>query len=288
MTLLPTAIGYIRVSTDKQNVEGHALERQARKIREACETHGTNLAGIYEDVGSAVGKSSIDQRPALNDALSHAARVGGCLIVTEPTRLFRNVKAAELWLSSCGVSIFSVHDNKILDRSEILAAVTVGAENATASSNGTIKALEAKRAAGVTLGSPADRSAANAASKRARAIRSNTTVVSIALIMREDVAYQELSNRAFADLLNRRNVLTGWGRAWTTDGLKRQRKLAMELLNEWIALESEPETSDLSDVAAGQAEVSLIVQQPDAPVIAPALPLSDEEAMRQLPTFGMF
>ena len=114
----------------------------------------------------------------------------------------------------------------IRERVLTLDAVSVGEQMAQASSEGTIKALEKKRASGVKLGSKSDRTAANAASKRARAQRSDSVVDAIARVILEDLAYRDLSHRAFADLLNRRNLLTGWSRPWTAAGVKRQRKEA--------------------------------------------------------------
>lgn len=52
---------YCRVSTDRQASEGESLEMQVARAREICESHGWELAEVYQDVIS--GRK--DKRPAL-------------------------------------------------------------------------------------------------------------------------------------------------------------------------------------------------------------------------------
>lgn len=236
MTSPLQAVGYIRVSTQKQNEGDHALEGQAEKIRRFCADRGIKLIAISEDACSAVDAFSVERRPSPTEAIQRAAREGACLMVPEPTRLFRNVEVAERWLLTVSVPIFSVKHGKILNRTELLDAISVGAEVAQATRKGTSGALSKKRAAGVKLGSKADRTAANAASKLARSQTSNAIIDAIARIILEDPAYRDLSHRAFADLLNRRNVLTGWSRSWTEAGVKRQHVLAQQRIAEWESI----------------------------------------------------
>lgn len=278
MTPPLTAIGYIRVSTEKQNEGDHALERQAEKIRRFCAERGLKVTAIYEDICSAVDDFSVARRPSLADAVKRAAREGACLIVTEPTRLFRNVEVAERWLQAVTVPVLSVQDDMVLSQSQLLDSIAAGEKVARATSEGTAKALEKKRSAGVKLGSKADRSAANAASKRSRALRSDGIVDAIARTLLEDPAYRDLSHRAFADLLNRRNVLTGWSRPWTAAGIKRQRALAEQRILEWIDLD-----------AIEISEEALIAPPAASRPACVAVPVRDpEEDMLNLPTFGMF
>lgn len=277
MTTPSLAIGYIRVSTEMQNEGDHALERQAEKIRRWCAERGMKLGPIYDDISSATDAYSVERRAPLREAIRWAIREDACLVVTEPTRLFRNVEVAEKWLQTVPVPIFSVRDDRVLSRSELLDAIQVGEDVAKSSSVGTKTALEKKRAAGAQLGSKADRTAANRASKLARAQRSESTVNTIARILVEDHAYRDLSHQAFADLLNRRNIFTGWGRRWTEAGVKRQRKLAEKRVEEWAELDA--------DDAPGE-----IIQPPSPQETASPVsdPTDHDRQMESLPTFGMF
>jgi hypothetical protein len=60
--------------------------------------------------------------------------------------------------------------------------------------------------------------------------RSETTVDTLARVLSEDRAYRDLSHGAFADLLRRRTILTGWGRPWTAAGVRQQRAIAEQRL----------------------------------------------------------
>ncbi len=51
-TLRPKAVGYIRVSTNRQADNGYGLEAQADQIRQYCEVHGLELVALIPDVMS--------------------------------------------------------------------------------------------------------------------------------------------------------------------------------------------------------------------------------------------
>jgi len=84
------AIGYVRVSTDKQAETGVSLDAQAEKIRAMAVVHGAELVEIIVDGGESA-KSS--QRPGMQRllALVEAKKVDG-VIVAKLDRLTRSVK----------------------------------------------------------------------------------------------------------------------------------------------------------------------------------------------------
>lgn len=281
-----SAIGYIRVSTEMQNQEDQALKRQAEKIRQHCADRGIKLLSLYDDTCSAVDAYSVERRPALADSIRWAAEVDACLMVPEPTRLFRNVAVASRWLKSINVPVYSVQDARILSHQELLEAVRAGQQVAKATSDGTVKGLQMKRASGAKLGSKADHTVANKASAKARKQRSDAIVDTIAHILLENEAYRDLSNRALADLLNRRKILTGWQRPWTGVGLKRHRKKAEERIEEWAELEQDdlpvaPPPQVAQSNAAPAVDVAAATTGEDAID-------EDERQMRALSTYGMF
>lgn len=100
------AIGYCRVSTDRQANEGESLENQQAKIRQYCDLRGFELVDIHVDAGIS-GKRA-DNRPALQDALEAVCEHKGVLIVYSLSRLARSVKdAIEIAerLHSCGADL---------------------------------------------------------------------------------------------------------------------------------------------------------------------------------------
>jgi site-specific DNA recombinase len=83
------AIGYIRVSTDRQAQEGVSLDAQRDKIESWCKANDYTLAGVYIDAGLS-GKS-MAKRPELLKALATIKR-GMVLVVYSLSRLARSTK----------------------------------------------------------------------------------------------------------------------------------------------------------------------------------------------------
>ena len=108
-------IGYIRVSTDKQEAEGVSLEAQRSKIAAYCALYDYDLVGIREDVGS--GKTM--KREGLEGALKDLCgiRAKG-LIVVKLDRLTRNVadlsSLIDGWFSpkaACEAEVISISEH---------------------------------------------------------------------------------------------------------------------------------------------------------------------------------
>ncbi len=83
------AIGYIRVSTDKQVTEGVSLEAQAAKIRAWADLNDYELIAIYSDEG--ISGSSMNKRDGLKAALKEVKK-GMALVAYSLSRLSRSVE----------------------------------------------------------------------------------------------------------------------------------------------------------------------------------------------------
>lgn len=83
------AIGYIRVSTDKQATEGVSLEAQEAKIRAWADLNDYELVGIYSDEG--ISGSSMTKRDGLKAALKEV-KSGMALVAYSLSRLSRSVE----------------------------------------------------------------------------------------------------------------------------------------------------------------------------------------------------
>lgn len=106
------AVGYVRVSTEKQADRGVSLEAQAEKIRAMAVVHGVELADVIVDAGESA--KSID-RPGMERLLSmvDAGKVR-IVIIAKLDRLTRSVKdLAELLerFQRKGVSLVSVAES---------------------------------------------------------------------------------------------------------------------------------------------------------------------------------
>lgn len=105
------AIGYIRVSTEGQAVEGVSLDAQRSRIEAWCLANDFELAGVFVDAGIS-GKRA-DNRPELQAALTAVAKHRGALVVYSLSRLARSTKdtiAISERLSKAGADLVSLSE----------------------------------------------------------------------------------------------------------------------------------------------------------------------------------
>jgi DNA invertase Pin-like site-specific DNA recombinase len=86
------AIGYARVSTEGQAVDGVSLEAQQARIRAWCDANGYALVGLHIDAGLSGCRA--DNRPALQASIAEACKHKAALIVYSLSRLARSTKDA--------------------------------------------------------------------------------------------------------------------------------------------------------------------------------------------------
>src|SRR5215203_6139885 len=84
------AVGYVRVSTDGQAIDGVGLETQQEKITAYCMLHGLELLTTIADAGLSGRRA--DNRPGLQRALQMVCRGRAALIVYSLSRLARSTR----------------------------------------------------------------------------------------------------------------------------------------------------------------------------------------------------
>ncbi|HVM34540.1 MAG TPA: recombinase family protein [Actinomycetota bacterium] len=104
------AIGYVRVSTERQAEDGLGLKVQEQAVRRLCKENGLRLVRLYSDEGIS-GTKELDARPGVLDALA-ALRDGsaGVLVVYRLDRLARDLILQEQLLAEVrrsGAQVFS-------------------------------------------------------------------------------------------------------------------------------------------------------------------------------------
>lgn len=105
------AIGYVRVSTEGQAVDGVSLDAQRDRIKAWCELNGYTLAGLHVDSGLSGCRS--DNRPGLQLALYEACKYKAALVVYSLSRLARSTKDAlsiSERLAKCGADLVSLSE----------------------------------------------------------------------------------------------------------------------------------------------------------------------------------
>lgn len=88
-TTKQTTVGYVRVSTEQQGIDGVSLEAQRAKLEAWALANDCNLVAVYVDVIS--GKRA-DNRPELQKALAHVTEARAALVVYSLSRLARSTK----------------------------------------------------------------------------------------------------------------------------------------------------------------------------------------------------
>ena len=297
------AVGYIRLSTDKQAADDQNFEKQAEKIRKACKRRGLTVLTICEDTGSGADPLGGIRREGLVDAVNRARSERAVLVITEPTRLFRNVEAAREFLAKLDVPVFSVRDGRFMKAPALLRAIDRGEASVHAIRQGTVEAMAKKnKNHSPDLSNAAVRSLAAKKSAEVRTRKSDNIAMQIAQILRSDPAYRDLSNRALADLLNRQRLLTGWQRPWTQNSIRFARKKAMDLIEMMDEVDNMDDRLDLvPDQAVATVSVDIVpissqgVAEKDEPHPVTSAENSDDvedddgmEQLRKLSGFGVF
>jgi site-specific DNA recombinase len=88
-TVTKQAIGYIRVSTERQTQEGVSLEAQQAKIEQWCAINGYELVNVFKDAG--ISGKRMDTRKGLQDALA-SIKKGNAFVFYSMSRVARSTK----------------------------------------------------------------------------------------------------------------------------------------------------------------------------------------------------
>ena len=87
------AIGYCRVSSEEQAVEGFSLDTQKKEIEEYCRDNNIQLLQMYIDPGVSAFHNSLKDRPQGKFVLEHIYNKDiDCVIAISDDRMFRNAE----------------------------------------------------------------------------------------------------------------------------------------------------------------------------------------------------
>lgn len=278
------AVGYTRVSTEKQAANARDRDSQTESIIKACARRGMTLLGIYHDVLSGADPQGALRREDLQAAVKRARAERAILVINEPTRLFRNVAAAEEFLKTLDVPVFSVRDGRFMKKRALLNAIARGEAVVQNIRTGTSEALARKKSEGVVFSDQPGRVKAAQVSAKARTERANRLVLDIVRVLKTHPSARGLSHQALADLLNEQNILTGRKKRWTRDGVRRPRQAAQAVLTEWEEIEND-DTVGIPLDNMGR-EITSPVQPAD--LIAPVDSDDPDGELPKNPLFGMF
>jgi DNA invertase Pin-like site-specific DNA recombinase len=149
------AITYLRVSTQRQQRSGLGIEAQRATIARFADAEGIALIGEFVEAETGKGADALDRRPQLAAALAAAKSAKCCVVVSKLDRLSRDV-AFVAGLMAQKVPFIVAELGRDADPFMLHLYAALAEKERRLISERTKAALAAKRAAGATLGNPAN------------------------------------------------------------------------------------------------------------------------------------
>jgi DNA invertase Pin-like site-specific DNA recombinase len=213
------AIGYLRVSTQKQGRSGLGLEAQRAAIAIFAEREGLTLLQWFTDVETGGGSDSLQRRPNLAAALKLAARVSCPIVVAKLDRLSRDVHFIS-GLMTQRVEFIVAELGRQTDAFILHLFAALAEKERALISERTKAGLAAAKRRGVRLGNPSAVKLRRAGRIGARANAVNALRRIEPLRWSIEAALREGGSlRRAAELLNSRSVASPGGKQWAASNL---------------------------------------------------------------------
>lgn len=236
MPFFLTFIGYIRVSTTKQAVDGNSLVGQKAQIREYVKARGSKVSHWFSDEASARNEEEGVERPEFKKARDLSLKTGKPILVADLSRFARTETTLDDFINAGGkiYGLDGFGEDEALMRARIKRAKIDGDHIAERTRRGQEKA----RAAGKRFGTPTPQNGAKAS----------------AIVRGKDADLRQLELERLRDQAAKDGVesikdFTGWlngkghsateGRPWTPANVRRVlkgRKLPMTVPEPPIAI----------------------------------------------------
>ena len=284
-------VGYIRVSTLRQEQEGFGLDIQEQVIKSWVTQAQRSHRWIFSDAATARSLRSFQGRAGLQDALKMCRDLGVDLVVPNISRLSRDMSILRE-LDLAGVKIISVLDGGRKVSKPILHAIIKKAELEGANiAKRTKDALAVAKSRGVILGNKSTLEAAQRRGSISNVVRSGIKIQELADFLEKNANWQDLSRLKLVDLLNASGPLNLISEKrlqrepWRISTLREPLAKAIKE----IAARTREDNYDLQDLAG--AEI-LEVETLSEPAYRP--PKSEEEHQRMIegikdhPNFNKF
>ena len=199
-------IAYYRVSTDRQGRSGLGLDAQKNAVQQFLQGRGDIVQSFTE-----IESGKRNDRPEIAEALQACRKHKAVLVIAKLDRLARNVHFISGLMES-GVEFVAV-DMPEANRLTIHILAAVAEHEREMISKRTKEALQAAKARGVKLGSPAPH---NGAVVRSQVLRNKAERFAANILPIIQGLQQQgiTSNRALAQALNTRGIKTMNNRKW--------------------------------------------------------------------------
>ncbi len=219
-------VSYLRVSTDKQGIDGHGIEAQRKAVTDHLNGGDWELIAEYVEVLS--GKR--DDRPQLEQAIRHAKAANATLICAKLDRIGRKASHILGLLDNSGVEVLFA-DAPTAGKLELGVRAVVAEEEGRAISERTKAGLAAAKARGVKLGNPNGAKAlrgylaehGNALAVEGAKAKADRVAENLRWALEEITASGITTNKGISRELNERGFASPRGGKWQATSVKRLR-----------------------------------------------------------------
>jgi DNA invertase Pin-like site-specific DNA recombinase len=202
-------IGYFRVSTLMQGIDGNGMAAQRETVRRFVASQNGILEAEFSEVES--GRKTDDERPQLAAALDYAKRNKVCVCIAKLDRLARNAEFL-LKLQNSGVD-FVACDCASADKFTISLFAILAQRERELTSERTKNALAALKKTGKKLGTPNPEKAVAAMITANKAAKVDFATKIFPIIQEIKSAGVE-TLQGICECLNRRGIQTRNGKNW--------------------------------------------------------------------------
>lgn len=222
-------IGYVRVSTKGQGQSGVGLESQRAAIAAVAGEMDWELIQIFEDVATAMGRTSVKDRGGLQQAMSSAKDNDAHILVFDWSRLSRDTGSLEDIAAKFPYPdrIISVLQGSTLVEAVAAGQHAYGQKMAEANRKATIEGMAKKRELGAVHGNPTIRDVQPGATAAA-SDKANDLTRQIADVLAE-LGCPKLTHHQLAEILNDRGITTRQNNTWNESRI-RQKLVAVNAL----------------------------------------------------------
>ena len=209
-TRKPRAIvGYVRVSTDRQETDGISLDLQRTAIHGYVHHTGLPLVEIFEDVASGAGAKSFPSRLGLQRALEACREFDAVLVVWDWSRLSRHA-ASEKTLKELlpgADRVVSLKEAETLSDASKNSRLAHAEEQRNEISRRTKRAMNQRKDDGAEFGNPKIRSVQKSGTKVAKE-KSDAIIREIVDLLRSFPDASAVTRQQVVEHLNMKDVRT--------------------------------------------------------------------------------
>ncbi|MQT12024.1 recombinase family protein [Segnochrobactrum spirostomi] len=217
--LIP-AIALLRVSTSKQEKEGHGLDLQRTRIDEYAKHAGFKIEKVFREQASAFG-SSESSRAILREAIEYSRKTGMPIIVDELSRFARNYDTLKKYIEDGTLKLISAKSGEHAPSATILGEAARAQKETEVLRMTTREALQLRRQQGRKLGNPRNLEVAQINGAAANAHAATERAQELLPVIRQLKASGKTTHAEIAEGLNSLGFRTPRNARWTKDNVRR-------------------------------------------------------------------